>query len=165
MVDKEKDIVVVARELATTYHMGATDKYGNPYIDHLERVVDRVRDMEYDMVDETSHIGMYLAAAYLHDIIEDTPFNFDNNFDIADRGYMDIFPEAVVEAVKLLTRDTGETYADYVTKIKLAPLVGGKIARVVKLADLFDHLMGPTPCPPNLIKRYEKSLYSLCGRK
>ena len=161
MVDKEKDIVEVARELATTYHKGATDKYGNPYIDHLERVVDRVKDMEYDMVDETSHINMYLAAAYLHDIIEDTSFDFD----IADRGYMDIFPDAVVEAVKLLTRGTGETYADYVTKIKLAPDVGGKIARVVKLADLFDHLMGPTPCPPNLIKRYEKSLYSLYGRK
>ena len=161
MVDKEKDIVEVARELATAYHKGATDKYGNPYIDHLERVVDRVRDMEYDMVDETSHINMYLAAAYLHDIIEDTSFDFD----IADRGYMDIFPAAVVEAVKLLTRGTGETYADYVTKIKLAPDVGGKIARGVKLADLFDHLMGPTPCPPNLIKRYEKSLYSLYGRK
>ena len=161
MVDKEKDIVEVARELATAYHKGATDKYGNPYIDHLERVVDRVRDMEYDMVDETSHINMYLAAAYLHDIIEDTSFDFD----IADRGYMDIFPDAVVEAVKLLTRGAGETYADYVTKIKLAPDGGGKIARVVKLADLFDHLMGPTPCPPNLIKRYEKSLYSLYGRK
>tara|TARA_Y100000590_G_C15319808_1_gene863538 strand:- start:114 stop:599 length:486 start_codon:yes stop_codon:yes gene_type:complete len=161
MVDKEKDIVEVARELATTYHKGATDKYGNPYIDHLERVVDRVRDMEYDMVDETSHISMYLAAAYLHDIIEDTSFDFD----IDDRGYMDIFPAPVVEAVKLLTRGDGETYADYVTKIKLAPDVGGKIARVVKLADLFDHLMGPTPCPPNLIKRYEKSLYSLYGRK
>ena len=161
MVDKEKDIVEVARELATTYHKGATDKYGNPYIDHLERVVDRVRDMEYDMVDETSHISMYLAAAYLHDIIEDTSFDFD----IAGRGYMDIFPGAVVEAVKLLTRGAGETYADYVTKIKLAPDVGGKLARVVKLADLLDHLMGPTPCPPNLIKRYEKSLYSLYGRK
>ena len=161
MVDKEKDIVEVARELATTYHKGATDKYGNPYIDHLERVVDRVKDMEYDMVDETSHINMYLAAAYLHDIIEDTSFDFA----IADRGYMDIFPAAVVEAVKLLTRGAGETYADYVTKIKLAPDVGGKIARVVKLAALFDHLMGPTPCPPNLIKRYEKSLYSLYGRK
>ena len=63
MVDKEKDIVEVARELATAYHKGATDKYGNPYIDHLERVANRVRDMEYDMVDETSHIGMYIAGS------------------------------------------------------------------------------------------------------
>ena len=47
MVDKEKDIVEVARELATAYHKGATDKYGNPYIDHLERVLDRVKEKEY----------------------------------------------------------------------------------------------------------------------
>ena len=161
MVDKEKDIVEVARELATAYHKGATDKYGNPYIDHLERVANRVRDMEYDLVDETSHIGTYIAAAYLHDIIEDTNFGFDT----VVLAYRDIFPIAVMEAVELLSREPGTTYADYVTKIKLAPDVSGKIARVVKLADLFDHLMGPTPCPPNLIKRYEKSLYSLYGRK
>ena len=117
--------------------------------------------MEYDLVDETSHIGMYIAAAYLHDIIEDTNFGFDT----VVLAYRDIFPIAIMEAVELLSREPGMTYADYVTKIKLAPDVGGKIARVVKLADLFDHLMGPTPCPPNLIKRYEKSLYSLYGRK
>ena len=38
---------------------------------------------------------------------------------------------------------------------------GEKIARLVKLADILDHLQGPTPCPPELIKRYEKSLYRL----
>ena len=39
-----------------------------------------------------------------------------------------------------------------------------KLIEVVKLADLFDHLMGPTPCPANLVKRYEKSLYSLISK-
>ena len=105
MVDKEKDIVEVARELATAYHKGATDKYGNPYIDHLERVANRVRDMEYDLVDETSHIGMYIAAAYLHDIIEDTNFGFDS----VVLAYRDIFPIAVMEAVELLSREPGTT--------------------------------------------------------
>jgi hypothetical protein len=57
-------------------------------------------------------------------------------------------------------------YADYIDQIvartawNLAGLAG-KIARVVKLADILDHLQGPTPCPPELIKRYEKSLYRL----
>ena len=151
-----KDMVKDAKELALKMHEGMTDKYGNPYFEHLERVANRVRDMEYDMVDETSEINLYIAAAYLHDVIEDTDYR------IAD--IMDKFGETIAEAVKLLTRGEEETYADYVIGIKKSVYLEGKIARVVKMADLLDHLMGPTPCPPNLVKRYEKSLYSLMGK-
>jgi (p)ppGpp synthase/HD superfamily hydrolase len=151
-----KDMVKDAKELALKMHEGMTDKYGNPYFEHLERVANRVRDMEYDMVDETSEINLYIAAAYLHDVIEDTDYLIG---DIIDK-----FGETIAEAVKLLTRDKEETYADYVIGIKKSVFIEGKIARVVKMADLLDHLMGPTPCPPHLIKRYEKSLYSLMGR-
>ena len=151
----EKDIVKDAKELAKKLHEGMTDKYGNPYFYHLERVANRVRDMEYNMVDETSEINLYIVAAYLHDVIEDT--------DCLIGDLIDEFGETVAEAVKLLTRDKEETYANYVVGIKNSVFLEGKIARVVKLADLFDHLMGPTPCPPHLIKRYEKSLYTLIG--
>ena len=151
-----KDMVKDAKELAKKLHEGMTDKYGNPYFEHLERVANRVRDMEYDMVDETSEINLYIAAAYLHDVIEDTDYLIG---DIIDK-----FGETIAEAVKLLTRGEEETYADYVTGIKKSVFLEGKIARVVKMADLLDHLMGPTPCPPNLVKRYEKSLYSLMGK-
>ena len=153
---EKKDIVDAARNIAYKSHTGMTDKYGNPYFEHLERVANRVRDMEYDMVDETSEINLYIAAAYLHDVIEDTDYLIG---DIIDK-----FGETIAEAVKLLTRDKEETYADYVIGIKKSVFIEGKIARVVKMADLLDHLMGPTPCPPHLIKRYEKSLYSLMGR-
>ena len=151
----EKDIVKDAKELAKKLHEGMTDKYGNPYFYHLERVANRVREMEYNMVDETSDINLYIVAAYLHDVIEDT--------DHLIGDLIDEFSETIAEAVKLLTRDKEETYADYVVGIKNSVFLEGKIARVVKLADLFDHLMGPTPCPPHLIKRYEKSLYTLIG--
>ena len=151
----EKDIVKAAKELAKKLHDGMTDKYGNPYFYHLERVANRVREMEYNMVDETSEINLYIVAAYLHDVIEDTDYLIG---DIIDE-----YGETVAEAVKLLTRDKEETYADYIIGIKNSVFLEGKIARVVKLADLFDHLMGPTPCPPHLIKRYEKSLYTLIG--
>ena len=151
-----KDMVKDAKELAKKLHEGMTDKYGNPYFYHLERVANRVRDMEYDMVDETSEINLYITAAYLHDVIEDTDYLIG---DIIDK-----FGETIAEAVKLLTRGDEETYADYVIGIKKSVFLEGKIARVVKMADLLDHLMGPTPCPPNLVKRYEKSLYSLMGK-
>ena len=155
-MENKKDIVKDAKELAEKWHEGMTDKYGNPYFEHLERVANRVREMEYDMVDETSEINLYIAAAYLHDVIEDTEYTLG---ELTEK-----FGEVIAEAVKLLTRDNEETYADYVIGIKKSVFLEGKIARVVKLADLFDHLMGPTPCPPNLIKRYEKSLYSLISK-
>ena len=93
----EKDIVKDAKELAKKLHKGMTDKYGNPYFYHLERVASRVRDMEYNMVDETSEINLYIAVAYLHDVIEDT--------DHLIGDLIDEFGETVAEAVKLLTRN------------------------------------------------------------
>ena len=155
----EKTMIDKGRDLAAKYHFSKTDKYGNPYIEHLERVADRVWEMEYDFVDETSEIELYVASAYLHDIIEDT--------DCTREDLVALFPESVVEAVFRLTRDEGMTYADYIERIlsrDIIPTLAGKIARVVKLADLLDHLAGPTPCPPSLIKRYEKSLYRLISK-
>ena len=153
------DLVEKAKALAKEKHEGMTDKYDNPYIEHLGRVVDRVREMEYDFVDETSEIELYVATAYLHDIIEDT--------DCTREDLVALFPESVVEAVFRLTREEGMTYAEYIERIlsrDIIPTLAGKIARVVKLADLLDHVSGPTPCPPSLIKRYEKSLYRLISK-
>jgi len=155
----EKTMIEIARNLATEYHDGMTDKYGNPYMEHLDRVADRVREMEYDFVDETSEVELYIATAYLHDIIEDTA---------ATESTIDAeFPNAfIADAVVKLTRKSGMTYADYIEGMMPsgAACLTGKIARVVKLADLLDHVSGPTPCPPNLKKRYEKSLYRLISK-
>ena len=152
-----------ARSLAAECHDGMVDKYGNPYMEHLERVADRVREMEYDFVDETSEIEMYVATAYLHDIVEDT--------DIPRGGLLRAFPADVVTAIFKLTRKKGTTYAEYIEGLMSGDWqsfgtldLAGKIARVVKLADLLDHVSGPTPCPPNLKKRYEKSLYRLISK-
>ena len=164
----EKTMIEIARNLATEYHDGMTDKYGNPYMEHLDRVADRVREMEYDFVDETSEVELYIATAYLHDIIEDTA---------ATESTIDAeFPSVIVDAVGKLTRTKGMTYADYIEGMMpsyeilrsdanwFALALSGKIARVVKLSDLLDHVAGPTPCPPNLKKRYEKSLYRLISK-
>ena len=146
-----------AAEFAARVHEGMVDKYDNPYFEHLERVADRVREMEFDCVHESALIEDFIIAAYLHDVVEDTAAGKDT---IENK-----FGEVIANAVDLLTRKEGMSYSAYIERIKLAAgvEVAGKIARVVKLADLFDHIMGPTPCPPRLIKRYEKSLYSLFG--
>ena len=163
----EKTMIEKARWLAAEYHDGMVDKYGNPYMEHLERVADRVREMEYDFVDETSEIEMYVATAYLHDIVEDTK--------IIRADLVQAFPVDVVTAIFKLTRKKGMTYAEYIEELMArgsplalargnAFILSGKIARAVKLADLLDHVSGPTPCPPDLKKRYEKSLYRLISK-
>ena len=154
----EKTMIEKAQSLAAEYHDGMTDKYGNPYMEHLERVADRVREMEYDFVDETSEIEMYVATAYLHDIVEDTK--------ITRNILVQAFPADVVTAIYRLTREIGMTYAAYIEGLMPGNLgfKPGKIARVVKLADLLDHVSGPTPCPSHLKKRYEKSLYRLISK-
>ena len=154
----EKTMIEKARWLAAEYHDGMTDKYGNPYMEHLERVADRVWEMEYDFVDETSDINMYVATAYLHDIVEDTAITRDI--------LVQAFPADVVTAIYRLTREIGMTYAAYIEGLMPGNLgfKPGKIARVVKLADLLDHVSGPPPCPPDLKKRYEKSLYRLISK-
>ena len=152
------DLVEKAKALAKESHEGLTDKYGNPYFEHLERVADRVRGMEFTCVGETSEIDLYVAAAYLHDIIEDTEIT-EGDLRLEFRH------DELIEAVKLLTRGEGVAYSDYVASIKNSCFTSGAIARVVKLADLFDHLMGPTPCPESLVSRYEKSIYVLYGTK
>ena len=154
----EKTMIEKARTLAAEYHDGMTDKYGNPYMEHLERVADRVWEMEYDFVDETSEIKGYVATAYLHDIVEDTAITRDI--------LVQAFPADVVTAIYRLTREIGMTYAAYIEGLMPGNLgfKPGKIARVVKLADLLDHVSGPTPCPSHLKKRYEKSLYRLISK-
>jgi len=152
-------IVEKARIRARRMHEGQKDKYGNPYFEHLERVAKRVREMEYDFIDDTSDIELYVAAAYLHDVVEDTDAEIDD---------LHSFGPEIAKGVHLLTRPKGVKYADYIDQIvfyskyvDIQAESGGKIARLVKLADILDHLQGPTPCPPELIKRYEKSLYRL----
>ena len=159
----EKTMIEKAQSLAAECHDGMVDKYGNPYMEHLERVADRVREMEYDFVDETSEIEMYVATAYLHDIVEDTEITRD--------VLVQAFPVDVVTAIYRLTRKKGMTYAEYIEGVMSddwqspgSMHLVGKITRVVKLADLLDHVSGPTPCPPNLKKRYEKSLYRLISK-
>ena len=154
-----KTIIETAKSTAAEYHKGMTDRYGNPYTDHLERVADRVREMEYDFVDETSEIELYIATAYLHDILEDTSCDQQEIF-------ME-FGSDVLGAVRRLSRGEFMTYAEYIEGImpqESIPTLPCKIARVVKLADLLDHVSGPTPCPPALKKRYEKSLYRLISK-
>ena len=63
-------------------------------------------------------------CALFHDVVEDTPYT------LADLRQMG-FPDAVLEALALLTHDPDVPYMDYVKEIAKNP-----IAKAVKMADL-----------------------------
>ena len=104
-----------AIRIAVEAHTGQTDKSGEPYILHVFRVMLAVADTEARIV------------AALHDVIEDTPVT---EIDLQAAG----FSEAILGAVRCLTRRHGVRYGDYVIGLKCNPL-----AVRVKLADLTDN--------------------------
>lgn len=89
------------------------------------------------------------AAAYLHDAVEDGHITLEQMYQLE-------IPGEVIRLVDSLTRRAGETYADYIDRVKADPR-----AVAVKLADLRSNLAaGP---PERLKKRYEDAIRELGG--
>lgn len=101
--------------LAAIAHEGQTDRAGKPYIFHVLRVMMQVVGYERQL------------AACAHDLLEDTDFTAD---DLRAHG----FPDAVVEAILVLTKRSGESREDAARRARLNP-----IARDVKIADNADN--------------------------
>ncbi len=98
-----------AIEIATKAHAGDEESNGKPYILHPLRIMFHVDSLEEKIV------------AVLHDVVEYTDVTLD---DLQAAG----FPDAVLEAMRLVTRTDGEDYDEYIEKIK-----NNSIARDVKL--------------------------------
>lgn len=101
-----------ALTLCFAAHKDQVDKSGLPYVFHPFHLAEQ-------MTDELTTV-----VALLHDVVEDTPYTFA---DLREMG----FPEAVLDALALLTHKDATPYLAYVEKLK-----GNPIARAVKLADL-----------------------------
>ncbi len=69
-----------------------------------------------------------MMAAVLHDVVEDTHCTLA---DLRKRG----IPDEVVQAVDCLTKRTGESYDNFIQRVKT-----NAISRKVKLADLADNM-------------------------
>lgn len=108
-----------ARGIAMDAHKHQKDKCGEPYIGHPMRIAMAVRAENYS--DEVE------AVAWLHDVVEDTPWTLDMLRD-AD------FPESVVEAVDAISKRKGENFETYYERVKANPL-----ALVVKWHDVADN--------------------------
>jgi (p)ppGpp synthase/HD superfamily hydrolase len=105
-----------AVSIAAGAHRGQKDKAGAPYLLHPLRMMLRM---------ETEAAMM---AAVLHDVVEDTEWTLER---LREAG----FSEEVLEAVDCLTHREGESYEQFVERVRTNP-----VARQVKVADLEDNM-------------------------
>ena len=134
--------VTAAERLARRAHGGVVDRHGLLYIDHVARVASAVPA-------ETR------VVAWLHDVVEDTDWTFEA---LRCAGAS----EETLAALTLLTRTADVTYAEYVQRIADACGGPGRLARLVKVADLRDNLSRPAgDGTQSLRRRYEQALVVL----
>ncbi|MFF2091407.1 HD domain-containing protein [Paenibacillus sp. NPDC058174] len=108
--------IETAISIALQAHKGQTDKGGVPYILHPLAVMNRVSTMEEKI------------AAVLHDVVEDSDVTLEQ---LRQLG----FSAEIVDAVRVLTKQEGESYDAFVARAAANP-----IARMVKIADIQENM-------------------------
>ena len=135
-----EDLASRARAFAVRAHGNQQRKYEKvPYVTHLDRVVALLKDHDYD----AQHL---VAAAYLHDTLEDTETTLQQ--------LIDEFGGEVAELVYWLsdlekgTRKTRKKMSAW--RLSRAPLE----AKLIKLADLADNTPSIVEHDPDFAKVY-----------
>ena len=115
-LDKEKQMYINAVNLMLKQHAGQKDKAGKDYYFHPMRVSSNCSSLKAKM------------AALLHDTVEDTGMTFDK---LKNEG----FPDEVINGIRSVTRQEGESYADFIARA-----AKNEIGREVKVHDLEDNM-------------------------
>lgn len=105
-------LIKKALRISFEAHKNQLDKSGIPYVYHPYHLAEQMED------------PYSVCVALLHDVVEDAGVTLN---DLRREG----FPEAVIEAIALMTHDDSVPYLEYVNRLKENPL-----AKRVKLADL-----------------------------
>ncbi len=134
-----KDQTQLAAELAKKAHEGQTRWDGRPYIVHPEAIAKAVFQKHWGNYTDVT-VTYAIAAAWLHDVIEDTAVTFG---DLRVAGVK----EEVITAVELLTKRDGEEYLTYLLRLK-----DNEIARIVKIEDIKNNMS-------DLDRKKKKSMY------
>ena len=116
-----------AASVAARFHQGQVRKDGRtPYIAHPMRVALTVRDV-FGVDDPVA-----LAAALLHDVIEDTTADYDD----LEKEFGAEVAGVVAALTKDMRRPEAQREAEYDSQLAAAPWQ----ARLVKLADVYDNV-------------------------
>ncbi|ELS32923.1 MULTISPECIES: HD domain-containing protein [Pseudanabaena] len=139
--DFEK-LLALAIAIANQAHAGQLDKAGKPYISHPLTLMSQMDTIESKIV------------AVLHDAVEDSSLTIA---DLVQQG----FPEFITDAIAAITKLDGESYDDYVVRLK-----SNAIACKVKIADLthnmdISRIPHPTEKDFQRLEKYKKVLQEL----
>jgi hypothetical protein len=121
----------IAHQIASRNHLGQRNRFGDPVTEHVERVAAAVPPDAR-------------ATALLHDMLELCP---TARWQLRRKD----LTRTELAALELLTHTAEDPYEVYVQRIADAPGPAGRLARIVKLADLEDHLAHesiPGDAPP-----------------
>jgi len=113
---------VRAKEFAHKRHNGHLRENGEFFFNHVHRVAMMVMEKEVNPT--------YIAAAYLHDVVEDGKATLAEVYKL--------FGVDVGEIVRLLTRQLGISYEMYIKRIAIS---GNRGAILIKIADNEDNIM------------------------
>ena len=132
----------IALAIAKKAHAGQVDKAGVDYMQHPLYVANQVKTEQEK------------AVALLHDVIEDSDVTAD---DLLASG----LSNEVVAAVQILTKKKGQSYQEYLEKVK-----SNNLARIVKLADLkhnsdLSRLKSVTNTDYERVKKYKNAIHYL----
>jgi (p)ppGpp synthase/HD superfamily hydrolase len=128
------NIIQKAADFALLAHEGQKRKNGKPYFTHVEAVANLVNDNWSRLIPPTAQDNWndckdhVVAAAYLHDVIEDCGVTKDM---LIASG----FSVMTVEIVEALSKKRGENYFDFIMRIHDSGAFRPGIV-AVKLCDL-----------------------------
>lgn len=138
----DQDIVTRARDFATLRHGAQLRKYdGTPYTLHLARVA--------EMVEGVGGTPEMIAAAWLHDTLEDTSVDYGElitRFGIYTAGLVDV----LTDDTPLEVGNRCVRKALYRSRLK----DGSPAAKTIKLADLIDNTRSIVAHNPKFAKIY-----------
>jgi hypothetical protein len=123
--------VSLAQSIAEQSYRDRRDRFGDRLIDHACRVAAAVPTQAQ-------------VVAWLHEVLEQPEAD---PVALCDRGLSSI----ELAAIELLTQTPAESYELYALRIAFAPGPEGALARMVKVADLDDHIAHariPPTAPP-----------------
>jgi (p)ppGpp synthase/HD superfamily hydrolase len=137
-----------AMAVAAKAHAERRDRSGVLQLVHSVSVASALGD---DATDDE------LAAAVLHDVLEDTPWTRE---DLLTAGVPAVVVDAV-EHVSRLEQPEKENYGDFIARTARADGEAGRIARRVKVADLLTNMERVGSLPEGAAMRQKKYLPAL----
>lgn len=131
----EMSQVEYARYVAASFHSGQLYGKSDPYINHLLRTEQWVREYLGEQVNQST-MDTACVAAILHDILEDTRYSCDTLALEFGVDVTDLVCTLTHKGRGANSEDVQQRYLEYIYRC-----AKNSIARVIKLADTIDHIV------------------------